>query len=357
MNLVHRQILRQFVHNLGYTIVGALVLFSLVDLLDHMGSFVDNHATAGMIWRYYIYKSVWIIDTILPIAMLMATLFTIGTLARYLELTALFAAGWSLMSVCRPLIFCGIIATLFSLGWREFVLPEANSRLNYVWEVEIHQNPDRIRPTRDIAITDSHGRLYYARRYDPNSSTITGLKIITLKNAMVSERVDAEVATWDGQNWTLRNGTRRVFHGDDETITQFVKLVARDLDVDPQSFYQKRIRPEDMNIRQSLAYATMVQQSGGDPTAALVDIQFNAAFPWINLIVVLMGILLASGPRKTNIASGFGLTMLISFGYYLLMNFGKSLGHGGTIPPVPAAWAGNVVYAAVFAVMFVRARR
>ena len=34
-----------------------------------------------------------IVDIVLPIAMLMATLFSVGQMARYLELTALFAAG------------------------------------------------------------------------------------------------------------------------------------------------------------------------------------------------------------------------------------------------------------------------
>ncbi len=88
-----------------------------------------------------------------------------------------------------------------------------------------------------------------------------------------------------------------------------------------------------------------------------MDIQFNLAFPLVNLVVVLMGIVLASGPRKTTIASGFGLTLLVSFGYYLFMNFGRALGHSGTIGPVPAAWAGNLAYSLIFAVLFVRARR
>jgi lipopolysaccharide export system permease protein len=112
-----------------------------------------------------------------------------------------------------------------------------------------------------------------------------------------------------------------------------------------------------MNIRQLRDHVELVRQTGGDPTSALVDIQFNFAFPLVNIIVVLMGMVLASGPRKTTIASGFGLTLLVSFGYYLFMNFGRALGHSGTIPALPAAWAGNAAYAMVFLVLFLRARR
>ena len=74
-------------------------------------------------------------------------------------------------------------------------------------------------------------------------------------------------------------------------------------------------------------------------------------------LAVLLGVVLASGPRKTTVASGFGLTIGISFGYYLFMNFGRALGHAGAIPPLPAAWAGNVFYGLLFLMLFARARR
>ncbi len=357
MSIVHRHLLANFLRNLAYTMVGALILFTLIDMLDHMNSFLDNSATATMIGRYYLYKAVWIVDTVLPIAMLMATLFTVGTMARYLELTALFASGWSLMKICRPLIFMGLLMTVFSLAWREYVLPEANVKRNRVWEVEIHGNPDRIRPTQQIALTSGDGRMYYARKFDPNSGVLTGLKILSYDGARITERIDVERAEWDGEHWTLISGTRRTFDGDDEITTTFDRLTARDLTVDPKGFYRDRIRQEDMNIRQLQAYVDLVRRSGGDPTTALVDIQFNLAFPLVNLIVVLLGVLLASGPRKTTIASGFGWTLLVSFGYYLLMNFGRSLGHTGTLSPLVAAWAGNGLYTLIYLILFARARR
>jgi lipopolysaccharide export system permease protein len=357
MYIVHRHLLGTFMRYLGYTLVAALVLFTLMDLLDHIGSFVDNDADAWQMLRYYAYKAVWILDLVLPIAMLMATLFTVGTMARYLELTALFASGWSLMKVARPLIVLSIVMTLASFAWREFVLPEANLRRDHIWEVEIHGNPDRIRPTAQIAITGKDGRLYYARKFDPNTGVLTGLKIISHEGSNITERIDASWANWDGTHWTLIKGTKRVFEGEQEITETFDRLTARDLEVDPKSFYRDRIRQEDMNIRQLREHIDLVRYSGGDPTSAMVDIQFNFAFPAVNLIVVLMGIILASGPRKTTIASGFGWTLLVAFGYYLFINFGRTLGHNGTLSPLIAAWAGNTVYALIFVVLYARARR
>jgi lipopolysaccharide export system permease protein len=357
MLIIHQHLLKNFLRNLLHTMVGALILFTMMDVLDHMSSLMDNQASISMITRYYGFKAVWIIDTVLPIAMLMSTLFTLGGMARYLELTALFSSGWSLMRVTRPLILLAVLTTLLSLAWREYVLPEANLRSNRVWEVEIHQNPDRIRPTQNISLTGPEGRLYHARKFDPNSGVITGLKILTREGSQIIERIDAKRAEWDGENWTLIEGTRRTFQGDEEIITVFEKLTAGDLKVSPKSFYRERIRQEDMNIRQLKDHVILTRLSGGDPTKALVDIQFNMAFPMVNLIVVLIGIVLASGPRKTTVASGFGLTLLVSFGFYLFMNFGRALGHNGTLSPIVSAWTGNVVFLSIFLIMFLRARR
>lgn len=357
MAIIHRLLLKTFLRNLAYALAGSLVLFTLIDLLDHMGSLVDNAATAGEVARYYLYKAAWTVDIVLPISMLMATLFAVGQMARYLELTALYAAGWSLLRVTRPLLLAAAVVCGLSLAWREYVLPRANAERERVWEVEIHGRPDTIRPTQNVALTGPDGRLYYARRFEPATGMLTGLKIVTRDGARVTERVDAARAEWDGEHWTLVDGTRRRFEGEVERVDTFARLTASDLTIRPRSFGKDRVAQEDMNIRQLREHVSLVRQTGGDPRSAEVDLQFNLAFPLVNLIVVLLGVVLASGPRKTTVASGFGLTIGISFGYYLFMNFGRALGHAGAVDPLPAAWAGNLFYGLLFLILFARARR
>jgi len=357
MSLVHRMMLGTFLRHLGSTLVGALILFTLVDLFDHIGSLLDNDASLSMILRYYLYKAAWIIDTVLPLAMLMATLFTVGSMARYLELTALFAAGMSLIQVTRPLLIASLLTAVLSFAWREFVLPAANVNRSRVWEVEIHNRPDTARPTRDIALIGADRRLYFARKYDPTSGVVTDLKILATEGPRVVERIDARRAEWDGEHWILQDGTHRVFEQETEVISNFTRLTVTDLAITPDILYSERVSQEDMNIRQLRVYNRLIRQTGGDPTTSSVDIHFLIAFPLVNVIVVFLGILLASGPRKTTIASGFGLTVLVSFGYYLFMNFGRALGHNGAVPPIVAAWTGNVVYTVIGWVMWANARR
>lgn len=357
MSLIHRAVLASFLRTLLTTLAGACVLFLLVDLFEHVDNFLDNHATLAQIGRYYLYKLPWVLDLCLPIAMLMAALFTVGSLARYNELTALFAAGRSLAQIVRPLLALAAAASLFSLAWSEWVLPRANSARDHVYNVEIHRRPDRARPTVDVAITGDDQRLYYARTYRPEQGEIIDLSVQTLRQSRVIERLDAARAEWDGHQWILFDGTRRFFSGDRETATHFQRLEAPFLSVTPEELNRERVRPEDMNVRQLAHRVALLRRTGADATSYAVDLQFRLAFPWIHLIVVTLGVLLASGPRKTNVASGFGWTVLISFGYYLAMNFGRALGHSGALPPVLAGWGGDFLYLGVAAALWVRARR
>ena len=94
MGIIHRYLLTSFLRNLAYTMLGALVLFTLMDLLDHMGSFVDNSATASMVLRYYLFKGAWIVDTVLPIAVLIETLGKCSPQLLQYYTSADIAGGW-----------------------------------------------------------------------------------------------------------------------------------------------------------------------------------------------------------------------------------------------------------------------
>jgi len=358
LKLIDRLLLGSFLKTLLQALLGAITLFTLLDLFDHLGSFLDNEAPLALVGRYYLFKIPWIVDTTLPIAMLMATLFTVGTLARYNELTALFAAGRSLLQVTRPLLALAFVVMGFSLLWSEYVLPPANRQVQHIWEVEVHHHPDRVRPTSDVPLQGADGRLYYARRYNPDRQAISGFRAIARRDDRITERYDAKRALWRDGNWVLYDVIHRRFDPDGGVTTaRQDSLVSGLRGISPEDFARDRVKPDAMNIRQLRRHIAMLERGGNDATRYRVDLQFKFAFPFVHLIVVMLGILLASGPRKTTIASGFGWTVLISFGYYLAINFGRALGHTQVLPPVVAAWIGNAGYLLAAVVLYLRLGR
>jgi hypothetical protein len=71
----------------------------------------------------------------------------------------------------------------------------------------------------------------------------------------------------------------------------------------------------------------------------------------------ILGAALSSAKRKPSMATGFGLTLLISFTYYAVLRIGQALGLSGVIDPFLGAWMGNVIFVAIGGMLLYRANQ
>jgi len=85
-----------------------------------------------------------------------------------------------------------------------------------------------------------------------------------------------------------------------------------------------------------------------------VDLHLKASFPFANLLLVFLGVPLGVIRRGSGKAIGFGLSLLVSFLYYSTVRAGQVLGREEVLPPLAAAWLGNVLFGGVGAWLFVR---
>ncbi|UCH83284.1 MAG: LptF/LptG family permease, partial [Candidatus Latescibacterota bacterium] len=72
---------------------------------------------------------------------------------------------------------------------------------------------------------------------------------------------------------------------------------------------------------------------------------------------VLLGVALSAAKRKQSIATGFGLTLLISFLYYVVFRIGQTLGYNGVLPPILAAQTGNLIFLVIGIGLLARANK
>jgi lipopolysaccharide export system permease protein len=120
MNIFQRLLLKSFLLNLARsTAVLGLVIAGLA-FPDISANWPGTAAPSLEVVSYVLVQLIVVLDKILPMALLVATLFTVGPLARYQELTALSSAGWSLLRIMRPLVLVALVAVVYSAGVRIF---------------------------------------------------------------------------------------------------------------------------------------------------------------------------------------------------------------------------------------------
>ena len=113
MRRLDRYVLRQFIQALLLGLLAFLVIFIVIDFFEKLGDYIDRDTPWLVVARLYLFKVPYITVLILPIAMLLASLFSLGRMSRDSELTAMLAAGVPLTRLLAPLF---VFAALVSVG-------------------------------------------------------------------------------------------------------------------------------------------------------------------------------------------------------------------------------------------------
>ena len=125
----------------------------------------------------------------------------------------------------------------------------------------------------------------------------------------------------------------------------------------PEDFGKKEVDQDNMTFAELSDYIDRVRRSGGDVRRYLVDLYFKLSFPLAGSIFVLIGVSFASGKRKQSVATGFGVTLVVAFTYYIVLRIGQTLGHNGVLPPLLAAQMGNIIFLVIGSALLYRANR
>ncbi len=358
LRLFDRLILREFLLLLALSLGACIAIFAVVDLFEKIREFLDGHATAFMILRYYAYKVPYVIVNVLPVALLMSTFLTLGQMSKFNELTAMATAGVATDRIILPLLVVGLLSVGASFALNEGVVPEATRRREAILEGEVRRRALR-EPTEfaNVSTLGRDGRVYLVKLYLSGEQRMHDVLVSEMKGGTITRRIDARRAYWDGRQWVFEEGVVRTFADGAETATPFASLALPELTERPEDFAKKAEEPDEMGFAQLADYIERLRRSGLRVDKYLVQLDLKLAFPWINFIVVVMGAALAARLRNPNAAVGFGVSVFTAFFYYGLMRAGEALGQGGTLPPIVAAWGANAVFGVLALGLFLSARR
>ena len=357
MNLIDRYFTTYFIKALFWTILAFIAIFLLVDLFDHLDNFLDDNARIVSVFRYF-FKLPLIIDLCLPIGMLLASLFTLGTLSKNNEFAALLSSGVSLARAGRSLLVMGLLVSMGALVFREYIVPYSNQKQDDVFKYEIEGKIRQdLKAKRNFTYIGQKGEVYIIAAFRPKPPTLSGFSMEVFTDSVMVKRIDAKRARWDGEKWVAEDGTIRTFLGGKEEVRPFAEYRIEESNEKPADFSRREVDPDTMNYFELGRFADWVGRNGGNPIPYKATMANKLAFPLVNLLMVILGISLGAGRRKTTLWAGFGFTMGLAATYWLLMDFGLSLGKTGAMPVWASAWSPNILYGMLGLVLFYRANR
>ncbi len=364
MRILDRYIIRQFLQALGLGILAFLLIYIVVDFFEQIGDYIDKETPAWTIARLYLFKLPYISMLILPIAMLLASLFSLGRLSRDLELTAMFAAGQRLPRILMPIFILGALISVGSYFFSDQVVTRSNIALE---ELEAHEVDRRPQTSQDVRRyvhkMGDDGTIYWAESYYVGQQRFENIILLRYDGSRLRDYIVARHAIWAGSHWRLVEGARHSLPTGPGKIRtesgsfEFDNLELPEIDEPPESFSKEEKNPEAMDYQELRQYILTQSNAGEDIDRLWVDLHVKASFPWANFVIVLLGGALSASKRRISMATGFGLTVGIAFVYLIFLRVGLSLGHNHTLPPLLAAWAANLLFFTVGLGLLTRASR
>ena len=143
MKLTDKYILGRFLKILGTSLAAFILVVIVVDVIENIDKFIDHDAPFKVIVLYYIYYIPFIIILALPVATLLSTMFSIGSLARYHELEVMKATGISLYRLALPILTAGFIISITAIIFSDFVMVPANYKKNVLKKEQIEKRIPR----------------------------------------------------------------------------------------------------------------------------------------------------------------------------------------------------------------------
>lgn len=351
-------VLRFFIHYLLFSLFAAALIFIIVDLIEHLDTFIDKKVSFLMVSLYYGYYLPYIIYLMLPVATLLATLFTVGGLSRNNELTAMKASGIGLHRILLHLLTAGLILSGVNFLFGETIVPYTNKRSKDIYRYHVKGvSPDQASRQGRIYLRERPGEMVHIDNYDIKTQTIYDLDWGRYNGAQITERVTAKQAVWRDSQWVVLNGRYRRYSIENLTATRLDSVPLPDLTFKPADLTKVQTDPEEMGYWQLRRYVERLRMMGGDPQKWLVELAFKLSMPFTCAIVVLLGVPISAAYRRSGLVLSWGLGLLISFIYFALQQIGRVMGINGTLNPAYAAWLGNAVFILFGLFLYLRVRK
>jgi lipopolysaccharide export system permease protein len=387
MRILDKYLIKQFCIVLFLSLIVCRIIFLVVDMVENLDKFIDKHTTVFIVLKYYLYYTPYILVLCLPVAILIACLFSLGQLAKHNELTAMKSAGISLYRILFPLFTLSFLLSILTMILGETIVPITYQKMMEIKTVEIEKGKrDVDLLLQDVFVQGSGGIIFHLANYDTKAKMGTDVLVQKFEDNRIKEEIQAKKVNWNGNGWLFENGVEMVFSDSlaatpafdsvgridsssyspptkERIITgiekyeAFDKLLRLDLKIKPEALTKRQKKPDEMGYFELYKYVKLKERSGQLVAKEATDLDLKISFPLVNFIIVLFGAPIAANPKRSGLAIGFAISLFIAFVYYTLIRMAQSFGYSEKLPPLLAAWVTNILFAVLGVVLLIKAKK
>lgn len=340
-----RLVMQNYLTIFALTFSAFIVIFTMGTWIDK-ASYVTHPEFIPDYLRYFVWE---IIFDVTPMAAVVTVLAVFSLMSKHGEIVAALAGGVSLYRLMVPVLVPALLLTVGQYALQEYVLPFTSQQAVAMEEV--------MRPTDTVTLQQEQtwvfaegGIVFHFAEFIESRSQFLGLRVYYLGEGSSIARMEyASIAEWRDDGWQARDGWRRFFIRDGNTIRptpleEFSFARMDHLERDPDYFRENELLPDQMTMLELRDHIELLEQQGYETHRAWVDLNMKIATPAIVFVMTIVGVPFAFRMGRRGALTGVAVAVALVAVYWIAFGVFQAFGYANQLPPPLAAWAPHLMF-------------
>lgn len=368
MKILDRYLLREFLRTFMGILLVLSVILVLKEVLRQLTGLVTESPPLRPTILYFIYALPSDIVFAVPTTVILAIMFSLGSMAKRKEILAIHSSGVSYTRIALPLAGALVLLTAALYAGGEWVVPVCQERAFYIRRVVFEGKDSSVLTRNKTGMTKGVGNRFYAWSGFDSGTNIMEHPTITDRTddgRSIQLRIDAKTAQLVDRDangewqpvaepqpnhpyfWEFRDAVRIDFGENGEIHREHFDRIQIPMEENLDRFLATNKNSDQMSAEELYQRSEVESQRnpGGDQYLKIAsNLHYRLAFPAATLLLGLIGYTLAVRSSIRSLVFEFGMALVAIGAYYALLFFMQKMGRNGVLPPVLALWAPNALF-------------
>lgn len=287
MNLIKSHLLREALFSVLLVSIVLLAVFSFFDMIQELENLGKGSYTLGKIFIFVLLSAPGHVYEVIPVAVLIGSLYTLAQLARNSELVVMQASGMSMMRIGIPLLWVGILFGVLTFLVGEMVTPMSEKNAQRL----------RLKATHKIVAQEfrsgfwvKDGKNFVNVHQVKPDAELVNVHIYQFNNQFNLKNIQhAKSARYNGQYWLMTDVTETVINKDKIVVNKSKKLRWDSL-IKPELLNVLLIVPEKMSALSLYSYIQHLTENKQSTSRYEFALWSKLVYPVASAMMVILAL-------------------------------------------------------------------
>lgn len=341
IGVLSRYLIRQNLYLMAICLAVGTCIYLLSDVFDRLDDFIRAGLGAETILFYFVVKIPLIVSQLMPAIFLLAMVVQMGVLTRSKEMLALRAGGVSFAWFIRFFVIYALIWSVGQLVFSQFLGVFGEVEANRIWKEDVRKKQLDELSIKDLWFRDGPF-IVLADEAFPGKSRATGITVyeFATDSQELIRILTAKKALIDDHGWGLLDVHEldtRTF----QSVTRLSQFLSVRQNLKAYAAVELKGDKAQLPLFELSKAIKKLEESGSNVEILRTAWHGKLSYAFTITVMALLALVLAT--FSDNVYGNIGLSLVLIFTQYGVHVVGTTAGEKGVLPPMLAAWMGNLV--------------